>query len=93
MTRANDIGSSPANPVMDFSQNTATGETTGYQTCYSGLTIRQAYKIAALNGHLASMTSVGCNPKDAVSYAAACADEALAEDSEHEAALSGKGGV
>ncbi len=107
MTRANDIGSSPANPVMDLSQNTATGETTSYQACYCGLTIRQAYKIAAMRearfmtdeaaiSTCSTIIGIDLSVYNALEHypmvlgvvAGKIADAMLAEDSEHEAALS-----
>ncbi len=58
---------------------------------YQGMTIRQAYKIAAMQGSLAGGGERGWTIAELGPWCAAVADAMLAEDSAHEAAMSGKG--
>ncbi len=53
---------------------------------YNGLTQRQAYKIAAMQGYLSSTAIEGCRlptPEECANFSAQIADAMLAEDSEH----------
>ncbi len=74
MSRADDIGNYPANPADPSTHG------------YCGLTIRQAYKIAAMEGMLAN-PSVECSNESISKYSGEIADMMLAEDSAHEAAM------
>ena len=86
MTRANEIGEMNVHPVVKHE---------GWLEVRGSMTIRQAYKIAAMQGLLASFSGGSeielPEPETVKSWAASYADAMLAEDSEHEAALSGKG--
>ena len=52
MSNINDGG--PAFPVLDTSQNLATGETTVHQACYSGMTLRDYFAAQAMQGMIAA---------------------------------------
>ncbi len=84
MSRADEIGNAPAY-ANEF---------------YSGMTIRQVYKIAAMQGLLTSVSVLGMKGFGGkhleenltlANVAGHIADAMLAEDSAHEAAMSGKG--
>ena len=56
MSDINDGG--PAFPVLDTSQNLATGETTVHQACYSGMTLRDYFAAKAMQGLLSDGSAI-----------------------------------
>jgi hypothetical protein len=76
MSNINDGG--PAFPVLDTSQNLATGETTVHQACYSGMTLRDYFAAKAMPW-VASDVPAGSSFQDKVAVLSYAMADAMLE--------------